>query len=147
MSRGLGDVYKRQVELDEKQLLVDALMRKIYYSVIQKQLRLKIRTIPQTDLMCYSSGGYFQAHADSEFFDAAQGKWRRVADRDFSLLLYLNDDFEGGDVIFNRFNFRYRPCAGDLLVFPSHRVYTHEVEKITSGRRYVIVSWATVVRK
>jgi predicted 2-oxoglutarate/Fe(II)-dependent dioxygenase YbiX len=68
----------------------------------------------------------------------------RLRDRDLSLLIYLNDDFTGGGLTFTHFNFHFRPEPGDLLVFPSDNRYVHQAEKVESGVRYVIVSWAAL---
>ncbi|NNE05008.1 MAG: 2OG-Fe(II) oxygenase [Xanthomonadales bacterium] len=96
-------------------------------------------------ILRYQPGGYFMAHADSCLLDPASHNWFRVKDRDLSLLIYLNDDFTGGSINFANFNYRFHPQMGDLLVFPSDNRYIHEAEKVKSGIRYVIVSWATVV--
>lgn len=59
--------------------------------------------------------------------------------------IYLNDDYEGGEVSFKVFKneieydvFRYKPRAGDALVFPSHDPYYHGVTRTTSGKKYFI---------
>jgi predicted 2-oxoglutarate/Fe(II)-dependent dioxygenase YbiX len=90
----------------------------------------------------YEPGGLYGPHADSDHFIAAESHWRKVIDRDVSLLLYLNEDFEGGGLSFRQFNYTYRPRSGDLLCFPSGGQYAHEALPVKSGIRYVIVSWA-----
>ena len=57
---------------------------------------------------------------------------------------YLNNDFEGGAVRFEHFNYTFFPEKGDLLIFPSDYLYLHEALLVTAGVRYVIVSWANV---
>ena len=84
----------------------------------------------------------YKPHSDAEFFDQEKRQWCRIFDRDYSLLLYLNDDFRGGEVEFTYFNYTFEPKKGDLLIFPSNYLYLHEAKKVESGVRYVIVSWA-----
>ena len=60
------------------------------------------------------------------------------------MVLYLNDDFEGGDFIFPDHHIRVRPEPGMLVCFPSNHHYKHGVEPVTRGNRYSIVCWATV---
>jgi hypothetical protein len=58
-----------------------------------------------------------------------------------SILGLLNDDFEGGQLIFfedKKINIK----QGDLLIFPSNFLYPHIVEPVTKGTRYTYVSWA-----
>jgi len=58
-----------------------------------------------------------------------------------SLVGILNDDYEGGNFIFNDTH-EIKLNAGDILVFPSNFMYAHEVKEITKGARYSFVSWA-----
>ena len=59
------------------------------------------------------------------------------------MVLYLNDDYEGGDFIFPDLKVRVRPEPGMLVCFPSNHHYKHGVEPVTRGQRYSIVCWAT----
>ncbi len=93
-------------------------------------------------VLYYEPGGLYGPHADSEHFSPAEGMWQKVIDRDVSLLLYLNDEFEGGELNFRQFNYTYRPRAGDLVFFPSDGRYAHQALPVKSGTRLVIVSWA-----
>ena len=95
-------------------------------------------------ILRYESGGFYQRHADNCQVDKASNTWYKVQDRDLSLLLYLNDDYSGGGLTFINFHFHYRPRVGDLLVFPSDNRYEHQAEKVESGVRYAIASWATL---
>lgn len=52
---------------------------------------------------------------------------------------YLNDDYEGGELIFPRFNLKIKPEPGDLVVFPSTYIYEHSSEPIISGNKYSVV--------
>ncbi|MCF6225337.1 MAG: 2OG-Fe(II) oxygenase [Xanthomonadales bacterium] len=86
----------------------------------------------------------YKAHADSDIFDVDLDIWYKTLDRSVNLLIYLNDDYTGGAIKFNTFNFRYQPKKGDLLFFPSDFRYMHEAEKVESGVRYALVSWSAL---
>jgi predicted 2-oxoglutarate/Fe(II)-dependent dioxygenase YbiX len=58
-----------------------------------------------------------------------------------STVYYFNDDYTGGEVIFPRFDIKYKPVANELLVFPSTYVYNHSVVPVVEGTRYAVVSW------
>ena len=96
-------------------------------------------------LLKYDPGGHYGEHNDSENFDTELGGWRRMLDRDYSILLYLNDQFEGGDLLLSKLDYKIRPHAGLLVAFPSDHHYAHIAEPVKSGTRYVIVSWAAAV--
>lgn len=91
----------------------------------------------------YRPGGEYKSHADSEQWDVASRRWVRTMDRDYSMLLYINGDFEGGTLYFNNFDVRLAPAPGMLVVFPSDHRYMHAAEPITAGERYAIVCWTT----
>ena len=90
----------------------------------------------------YETGGQYIQHADSEILLPGVRAWFKNIDRDISLLIYLNDDFEGGGLEFVKFNYTHRPRAGDLVFFPSDHRYTHQALPVTAGLRWVIVSWS-----
>jgi hypothetical protein len=56
-----------------------------------------------------------------------------------SAVAYLNDDYEGGEIVFPRFNLSIKPEPGDLVVFPSTFIYEHSSEPILNGTKYSIV--------
>ncbi len=55
----------------------------------------------------------------------------------FSLVAYINDDYEGGEINFPNHNVTIKPKAGSLIMFPSQEPYIHEVKPIVSGTRYM----------
>ena len=55
----------------------------------------------------------------------------------YSLVTYLNDDYEGGEIHFKNQNVTLKPAAGSLIMFPSQEPFIHEVLPITSGTRYM----------
>ncbi len=50
-----------------------------------------------------------------------------------SLSIYLNDDFEGGELEFMYKPYKIKPKAGMLVTVPVTKDFTHRVTKITSG--------------
>lgn len=81
-------------------------------------------------LLRYDVGGYLPAHQD-------QG----VSSRVLSSVMYLNDDYEGGEIKFPNSNISFKPEAGSVIFFPSNFLYVHEVAPITSGSRYSMPHW------
>jgi predicted 2-oxoglutarate/Fe(II)-dependent dioxygenase YbiX len=82
-------------------------------------------------ILKYSDGGEYKRHMDDGIKTP-----RRV-----SGLLYLNGNFEGGELEFPYLNFTYKPYGGDLLLFPSGVPYMHVAKPVTTGTKYSVVSW------
>ncbi|KAJ8354941.1 hypothetical protein SKAU_G00225080 [Synaphobranchus kaupii] len=77
--------------------------------------------------------------------------WREApafTHRDLSALLYLNDDFEGGDMFFTDRDAKtltatVKPQCGRLVGFSSGPVNPHGVTAVTAGRRCALALWFT----
>jgi predicted 2-oxoglutarate/Fe(II)-dependent dioxygenase YbiX len=83
------------------------------------------------NMLKYSGGQEYKAH-----YDGGSSTGRCV-----SAILYLNSDFEGGEVEFTNFGIKIKPEPGMLLIFPSNYAYTHIAHPVTSGTKYAIVTW------
>lgn len=53
-------------------------------------------------------------------------------------IIYLNDDYVGGEIAFRDLDIIYKPNKGDIIFFNGE--ITHEVKEITEGYRYTILS-------
>ena len=56
-----------------------------------------------------------------------------------SIVAYLNDDYEGGELHFPRFDLTIKPNKGDVVLFPSTFIYEHSSELMVSGTKYSVV--------
>jgi hypothetical protein len=54
-----------------------------------------------------------------------------------SSVLYLNDNYEGGELNFPNQGIRIKPKAGSIVIFPSVPPFVHESTKIISGTKYM----------
>lgn len=59
----------------------------------------------------------------------------------YSMVLYYNDDYEGGEISFPNQNITIKPKAGSIIIFPSTEPYIHESLKIISGSKYMTASF------
>ena len=85
-------------------------------------------------VLSYSAEGkhFFGAHRDNGA--------PTTADRAFALSLNLNDDFEGGELIFPEYaGIRVSPPAGGAAVFSCSIL--HQVLPVTRGRRFVLTTF------
>uniref|UniRef100_A0A673XAE5 procollagen-proline 3-dioxygenase n=1 Tax=Salmo trutta TaxID=8032 RepID=A0A673XAE5_SALTR len=69
--------------------------------------------------------------------------------RDYSAILYLNDDFEGGDFIFTELDAKtvtaaVRPQCGRVVGFGAGEENPHGVRAVTKGQRCAVALWFTL---
>jgi hypothetical protein len=65
---------------------------------------------------------------------------------DLAGLFYLNDDYEGGELYFKNQGIEFKPKPGAAYFFPGDVGYSHGVKEITSGIRYVIPFFWTIMK-
>lgn len=72
------------------------------------------------------------------------GATKEFPEREWAVILYLNDDFEGGEIMLREGDdvINLRPETGMLIVHRGGRRY-HGVSKVTAGYRYTAIAWLT----
>ena len=78
----------------------------------------------------YEPGHHFMEHHDHGFSYNCT----------VSLVAYINDDYEGGELYFRLQGLEVKPKAGDLYIFPSNFMYPHQAKVVKSGTKYSIVT-------
>lgn len=78
----------------------------------------------------YEPGHHFMEHHDHGFSYNCT----------VSLVAYINDDFEGGELFFRLQGITYIPRAGDVVLFPSNYMYPHQAKVVHSGTKYSLVT-------
>tara|TARA_X000000368_G_scaffold415675_1_gene407899 strand:- start:1803 stop:2438 length:636 start_codon:yes stop_codon:yes gene_type:complete len=61
--------------------------------------------------------------------------------RQLVTLLYLNDDFEGGETEFLHQSLRIKPQAGKFVIFPAFWTHLHRGNPPMGGNKYILTSW------
>jgi predicted 2-oxoglutarate/Fe(II)-dependent dioxygenase YbiX len=89
----------------------------------------------QCDYLKYNVDGHYQAHVDT-FINPNDKECRKL-----TVLVFLNEDFEGGKFFLQNGHEKIYPPqgVGTCLVFPSFML--HGVEPVTKGIRRSIVTW------
>jgi hypothetical protein len=82
-------------------------------------------------LLRYQGGQEYKAHYDGTSALA----------RIISAIVYLNDDYTGGEIEFPNFGVKIKPTPGMLILFPSNFAYSHIAHPVTSGTKYALVTW------
>lgn len=120
---------------------------------LQKNISDDVNLSPYIGINKYKEGTFMGTH-----FDQQEGDSRLK----YSLVMYLNDDYEGGEVSFSIkegvltstdnaakgdieddhnkdvVNFFIKPEAGSCIIFPSSPPYSHTAHLVKSGWKYMI---------
>lgn len=83
----------------------------------------------------WTEGDEMEAHDDL-------GEHKEFPNRHFAAIVYLNDDYTGGELMFPDLNMGIRGHTGELIIFKGGSIM-HSVNKITSGTRYTLAAWLT----
>jgi hypothetical protein len=137
------DEYVTSVQRDARvaEILDSAEMGGLYYQFEQKMdevVKPLIKTTfgitlaehGGTQVLHYPPGGHYVPHQDA------------VSDllyRYFTVVCYLNDDFEGGRTWFPSLGYSVQPRTGTAIIFPSR--FYHCAQPVLRGEKFVIISW------
>jgi predicted 2-oxoglutarate/Fe(II)-dependent dioxygenase YbiX len=108
----------------------DRQMDSVIKPLIRQVWNLELSEHSGTQLIRYGKGGHYLPHAD------AGGE---LADRYFTVVCYLNDDFAGGHTSFPSLEATVKPQTGQAIIFPAR--YLHCAEPVTSGEKFVLITW------
>jgi predicted 2-oxoglutarate/Fe(II)-dependent dioxygenase YbiX len=112
---------------------------------IGSQLRSAEPLYPETVILAVmGAGGHHGRHADN-CRQNEQGDWvaNHTPHRDVSAIYYLNEEFDGGEIVFERQQLTVKPRRGLLMAFPSDADHVHEVLPVRSGVRFTMPIWLT----
>jgi len=125
-----------------------------YAEKVKEESKLILMT--DTAIKRYEAGTFMGSH-----FDQQEGDKRLK----YSLVMYLNDDYEGGQISFSirdgvltstdyaasediddprnqeRITFSIKPEAGSVIIFPSEPPYSHTAHLVKSGFKYMVPSF------
>jgi len=128
----------------------DNLRLAMLMSNIRERMRQKIKKVYDLDneiypdllqLVRWPEGTSQPPHSDAYNIDGSPhvSPWR-----EYGSVVYLNDDYEGGQTYYSNFDFEVQPVAGTLAVHPADLLHYHGVREVKGTTRYTLVSfWST----
>lgn len=82
-------------------------------------------------ILRFRPGDSYGLHKDGS------SKYARVV----SGLIYLNEDYKGGELHFPKEDLKIKPKIGSVVIFPSNFLFLHKVMPVTEGERYSVVAF------
>ncbi len=149
---GGGNTYHsvRDNSLTEFQLPDMDVVLEVLRTRISTAIRLPVPIFEAPQVLHYSVGQQFREHHD--FLDPNVAGFaeqlRRFGQRIATVLIYLNDDYAGGETVFPRLGVSYRGRKGDALFFTNvdaagsgDPLTTHAGMPPTEGEKWVLSQW------
>ena len=111
---------------------------------IEVDLRTPELFVESVFIACLLPGDSHIPHADNERRE--HGRWlpNHTPQRDYTGLVYLNDNFTGGELVFPDRDVVIIPKPGLFVGFPSNHKFVHAVPNVLSGKRYSLPVWFTM---
>lgn len=149
-SGGLTYHAARDNSLSEFQLADMDVVLEVLRARISAATRLPVPIFEAPQVLHYSVGQQFREHHDFLDPDVAgyADALRRFGQRIATVLVYLNDDYAGGETIFPKIGVTYRGRKGDALFFTNvdsagrgDPLTTHAGTPPTRGEKWVLSQW------
>lgn len=138
---------------------------KIHQSEIENFFCVALTTATEVQALEYTKGSFYIKHADdsSELVDKdgqTVGFIQVAPQRKITTVLFATShdehksdahSFSGGELLFNYLfdadgkQIKLYPQAGDMIVFPSNPIYSHEVLPVNDGYRLTLVQWHNAI--
>ena len=127
-----------------QQLTIKLSESKIIYNRLNTN-KLKFKARQSTAFIKLEVGGFWGEHSDNADFTELRNKSKMLKDGDpfkivedttHGIIVYLNDDYEGGEIYYPTQNVIYKPKAGSLVIHSSEELARHGVKPVISGTRY-----------
>ena len=79
----------------------------------------------------YRKDDFFTAHTDAS----------HDFPRQMSLVYYVNNDYEGGELEFPHIDLKIKPLKDELIIFPANYLFLHSANPVTSGIKYSVINF------
>jgi hypothetical protein len=92
----------------------------------------------------YKKGMYLGPHSDvsSDYIYGIPEPANQLALKNvLGSIVYVTDDFIGGEHHFDYLDITYKPKKGDILMFPSNYMAAHRIFPVEQGDRYAYLGW------
>jgi hypothetical protein len=85
----------------------------------------------------WTPGAFASDHSDNSDMDGTPNAWQ---DNKFVTIIYLNRDYEGGNLTFDAHGISIAPDQGTMIAFDPGFTNLHGVTEVLSGIRYTMLS-------
>lgn len=106
----------------------------IIYKVIDQ---IDYKNVESVSIVYYPTGSYNGLHADNSIVD--NGIVKKIKDWTHTGVIFLNDTFTGGELIYPDQGCVFLPKVGNMIITPAGHDYIHYVNPVLTGERFTLV--------
>jgi hypothetical protein len=88
-------------------------------------------------ILYYPEGSENPIHADNGAIQE-DGTFKKFKEWKHTAVIFLNDDFIGGQLVYPNHGCSFSPKTGTLIIAPADETYLHYVKPILKGERYSV---------
>lgn len=134
--------FKDDIENSTVQAILGDIRNRSYKAICEEYLAplgLSVKRVifeEREQISGCSQGFYLESHSDCPDFKFELPYF------DVSTIMYVNEDYLGGEVVFDEFGYSYKPKSGELLIFPSYFAHaTNPIEPFDASIRVSVPSF------
>lgn len=124
----------------------EILLKEFSISLV-KEFNISQKNSEKISYQSYEIDDHYLPHYDA--FDITDPKNSNLKQRLRTLIIYLNENFEGGETVFPLLKKSIKPMTGSLLIFENCMKNTsfinpaslHESKKLISGSKKILTIW------
>lgn len=122
----------------------------LIFKNIKNKLHFNLTKLEKLQIQKYEENCFYKPHFDIDTNHTRLNNNNLDQQRRFSIIVYLNDDFEGGETYFPKLNITIKPKLCRALVFENcirgsnfpNPLSLHEGKEITRGRKTILNTWS-----
>lgn len=117
----------------------------IIATACSKALGRPYHLIESADILYYEKGHYMTPHHDWPYDPTKLDYYQKAGTRDAVALIYLNDNFQGGETYFSKLDVTIKPKKGSMSIWHHTQdldldwLMVHESKEILEGEKFAII--------
>ena len=142
LSTGQGNVYAPDAKKNREHLIKDIEQNKRISFTLARRVGPELAKVFNDPRPFRFEGHIVLCYEDDrqDFFALHRDNLRQHDQRRYAISLNLNDDFEGGELVFPEYGpHRFKPPAGGGVIFSGNLL--HEALPVTRGTRFALVTF------
>lgn len=124
--------------------------KELIYKNIKNKLHFKLSKLENLQIQKYEENCFYKAHFDVDTSHRKLNNKNNNLQRRFSIIIYLNEDYEGGETNFPNLNITIKPKLLRVLVFENcirnsnfpNPLSLHEGKEVIKGTKFIINTWS-----